>query len=831
MSYIRHRYNVKRVVLLVLIPLLLLTIIATVFYFRQRSFDGRGRAADPEYSPATATVKNYTDEIGPILRHGATFKEIWSRFSNNPPTDGSIKTWSYYPNGNEIVTKGNTFWLKQSPQQTWVIGELKQKWSSCLNFPPDGIDAYSIHPGTGEEYAFKGITLFILLPNGQCKTDGKNMRSEWNATALSPTGNHPLKYNDFIDQFQWLNNDSQVYFTKSQIWLIGANPSALQCETPGTTWKFCEPEELERRWVVRAKFINHPPTDKVGTMTVNYPGNFQFYTYGDTVWTLGQNGVTNTFRKGFDGFGARDPFILKDNGKYYMYYDASDANQNWRTAIAVADNPKGPWTKGGFVGFTGTERWWEKGCHCASTVYKVDLPNIGTKYVNFYLGAQGYFNAGTQPADTIRIPGWNTNQNPDGSTSYYYYLGLAIADTPFGPFKRLKGDGTLNEATVNDPPVLRQTSSGWHKGSTGSAMGTLINDNEQYYYSFVSVPLFATIPFGKTGYGTNSYGIGIARAQNNNVLGPWIENETPLIPPSEVVENAGIVFEPNSKTYFMFANAIEIRPNDAYNGLPNPKWSSTGQSLVMYWTKDLLNWDTNNYRVVASMEKGFVNSDFNKQTKHRGRVGLGFPVLVPEENKIYVAFDGNDFTSNTLDHMYRNIYLLSVDIPATQTVTPTPQPTQTPIPTLTTIPTVTSTPVVTSTPSPIPSQQPTVTTLPTSTTTPVPSPTQRPVTPTVTNTPLPTISQTPIPTIISTPQPTALPTTTSQPTSTTTPVVCDNSQGDANCDGVITLLDFAVFRQEYVSDVQSLRADFNKDGKVDLIDFVIFKLGYNAQVD
>lgn len=58
------------------------------------------------------------------------------------------------------------------------------------------------------------------------------------------------------------------------------------------------------------------------------------------------------------------------------------------------------------------------------------------------------------------------------------------------------------------------------------------------------------------------------------------------------------------------------------------------------------------------------------------------------------------------------------------------------------------------------------------------------------------------------------------------------SQGDANCDGTVDLLDFEEFRQEFLADrdgslnITTAKANFNNDSNVDLLDFEIFRVGY-----
>lgn len=67
-------------------------------------------------------------------------------------------------------------------------------------------------------------------------------------------------------------------------------------------------------------------------------------------------------------------------------------------------------------------------------------------------------------------------------------------------------------------------------------------------------------------------------------------------------------------------------------------------------------------------------------------------------------------------------------------------------------------------------------------------------------------------------------TPTPGPTSTSTPGPV-RAAGDANGDGLVDLVDFAIWKGEYLTGV-GLTADFSGDGKVDLLDFPIWKTGY-----
>ncbi|MBI2443189.1 MAG: DNRLRE domain-containing protein [Candidatus Levybacteria bacterium] len=84
---------------------------------------------------------------------------------------------------------------------------------------------------------------------------------------------------------------------------------------------------------------------------------------------------------------------------------------------------------------------------------------------------------------------------------------------------------------------------------------------------------------------------------------------------------------------------------------------------------------------------------------------------------------------------------------------------------------------------------------------------------TATNTPVP-------PTATPTRTPTPLP-----PTNTPTPV---QIVGDINKDGRVDLLDFNIWRDEFLDTVQTTQSDLNADGKVDLLDFNMWLQGYKS---
>lgn len=57
----------------------------------------------------------------------------------------------------------------------------------------------------------------------------------------------------------------------------------------------------------------------------------------------------------------------------------------------------------------------------------------------------------------------------------------------------------------------------------------------------------------------------------------------------------------------------------------------------------------------------------------------------------------------------------------------------------------------------------------------------------------------------------------------TDPIICQKSQGDANCDSSVNLADFAIWRVSYIGGIYDARADFNNDQAVNLVDFSVWR--------
>jgi MYXO-CTERM domain-containing protein len=95
-----------------------------------------------------------------------------------------------------------------------------------------------------------------------------------------------------------------------------------------------------------------------------------------------------------------------------------------------------------------------------------------------------------------------------------------------------------------------------------------------------------------------------------------------------------------------------------------------------------------------------------------------------------------------------------------------------------------------------------------------------PPAPTPTSTPTSTVTPTSTPT--STPTPTATATSTNTPTPTATPCIL----GDINCDGIVDIRDYGIWRQQFGQQGAGLPADLNQDGIVDIRDYAIWRQNF-----
>ncbi|MEN9327701.1 MAG: hypothetical protein RI947_509 [Candidatus Parcubacteria bacterium] len=75
--------------------------------------------------------------------------------------------------------------------------------------------------------------------------------------------------------------------------------------------------------------------------------------------------------------------------------------------------------------------------------------------------------------------------------------------------------------------------------------------------------------------------------------------------------------------------------------------------------------------------------------------------------------------------------------------------------------------------------------------------------------------------------PSSTPGAITSPTPSTPVTICSlAATGDANCDNLIDLTDFEIWRKEYLGILSSKLSDFNKDGVIGITEFEIWRTGY-----
>lgn len=111
--------------------------------------------------------------------------------------------------------------------------------------------------------------------------------------------------------------------------------------------------------------------------------------------------------------------IYDDEGKVHVYYSTWKKEDNWlihsKIAHAVADHPEGPYKKLGII-LEGRKGKWD-----ANTIHNPSIYRVDGKYVLLYIGN-----------DTTQQDNWRAKAKSANTQR----VGMAIADNPYGPWKR-----------------------------------------------------------------------------------------------------------------------------------------------------------------------------------------------------------------------------------------------------------------------------------------------------------------------------------------------------------------------------------------------------------
>lgn len=237
-----------------------------------------------------------------------------------------------------------------------------------------------------------------------------------------------------------------------------------------------------------------------------------------------------------DDLGARDIWVWKHGGTYYLHYDGAGP-RGWLACLATSKDLT-HWTKKGPVldlGQPGDD-------DSASASYGVTFFDGKTWHL-FYLGTPHV----TPPPDLI--------------PAFPYLTLTATASSPTGPWMKQRGvvpfrpkPGTYYSATASPGQVIRR-------------------DGEylMFFSASTDQPILRTL--------------GIARTKD--LGGAWRVAAEPILPPEEQVENTSLYHEAANDTWFLFTNHVGLESGLEYT-----------DAIWVYWTKDLARWNPEHKAVV-----------------------------------------------------------------------------------------------------------------------------------------------------------------------------------------------------------------------------------------
>jgi len=240
-----------------------------------------------------------------------------------------------------------------------------------------------------------------------------------------------------------------------------------------------------------------------------------------------------------DILGARDVWVFKSGGSYYMHYDAA-GSKGWLCSLAVSKDlltweKKGPILDFGKPGEVDSK----------SASYGVTYHD-GKEWHMFYLGTP------------------NTSGPPSLVPSFPYLTLKAKGKGPAGPWIKQK------------KVVPFWTKPDTYYSITASP-GQVVKHGGEYLQFFSATTR-------KPGNRCVQRTLGIARTKDLD--GPWTVDPNPMVPIEEQIENSSLYYEKSIKTWFLFTNHIGIDRSEYTDAI----W--------VYWSKDLNKWDPANKAVV-----------------------------------------------------------------------------------------------------------------------------------------------------------------------------------------------------------------------------------------
>lgn len=294
----------------------------------------------------------------------------------------------------------------------------------------------------------------------------------------------------------------------------------------------------------------------------------------------------------FDAIGARDVVVWEEGGRYLMHYDAAGPT-GWLLALAVSDDLI-HWEKRGTVLELGPPGQLDSGAAC----YGVPVKQGDTWHL-FYVATP------------------NTTPPPEQIPSIPYQTMKAESYSPTGPW-------------VKQPQVIPfRCKPGTYYSDTASP-GDVVRHGGQYLQFFCAAAQARNGVLYRT--------LGIARTRDLN--GPWSIDPKPVFPLTEQVENSSLYYQPEDKTWFLFANHVGV---DAHGG-------EYTDAIWVYWSKDLNRWNRQNKAVVLDGS----NCTWSKRV-------IGLPSVMRVGDRLAIFYDG--VAGDSTSHVGRDVGLAWLDLP------------------------------------------------------------------------------------------------------------------------------------------------------------------------
>ncbi len=237
-----------------------------------------------------------------------------------------------------------------------------------------------------------------------------------------------------------------------------------------------------------------------------------------------------------DSLGARDVWVWRHKGTYFMHYDGAGA-KGWLACLATSRDAttweaRGPALSFGEIGRD----------DAASASYGVTFFD-GRSWHMFYLGTP------------------HTSPPPDLVPAFPYLTMKAEGSAPDGPWKK------RYDITPFSPRP------GTYYSATASP-GHIIPGKKEFLMFFSAStdrPILRTL--------------GIARTRDLDKS--WTIDPRPIVPPAEQVENTSLYYQEQTRTWFLFTNHVGLK-----NGLEYT------DAIWVYWTNDIERWNPDHKAVV-----------------------------------------------------------------------------------------------------------------------------------------------------------------------------------------------------------------------------------------